>query len=61
VPIKAKVAVVERKERYEKPELEIIELLPNEVLAVGCKTAAGANVRLPTTCGAGSGCVQVGS
>lgn len=49
------------KERYEKSELEIIELQPNEVLAVGCKTIAGANVTGPPSCGSGAGCVQVGS
>jgi len=49
------------KERYEKPELEVIELQPNEVLAVGCKTVAGGNVTGPPSCGEGSGCNQVGS
>jgi hypothetical protein len=49
------------KQPYEKPELEIIELQPNEVLAVGCKTAVGSNVTGPPDCGSGAGCVQVGS
>jgi hypothetical protein len=52
---------VGEKKRYEKPELEVIELQPNEVLAVGCKTAAGANVTGPPSCGQGAGCNQVGS
>ena len=61
VPRKARVSIVEQKERYEKPELEIIELQPNEVLAVGCKTVAGSNVTGPPSCGSGAGCNTVGS
>jgi hypothetical protein len=58
---RAKIVNVNEKERYEKPELEVIELQPNEVLAVGCKTTAGANVLGPPNCGSGSSCVEVGS
>jgi len=49
------------KQHYEKPELETIELQPNEVLAVGCKNVAGFNVNNNPACGTGAGCVQDGS
>jgi hypothetical protein len=49
------------KEKYEKPQLDMIELKADEVLAVGCKTAAGSNVLGPPQCGFASGCVTVGS
>lgn len=50
---------VNAKERYEKPILEIIELKAEEVLGVGCKSAASSNVGQPL-CGSGL-CNQLGS
>jgi len=42
---------VKGREPYEKPELHVIRLTADEVLAVGCKSPAGAfNVGLPS-CG----------
>ena len=42
------------KERYEKPELVVIDLKAEEVLAVGCKmpprTAAGGNPCINNAC-----------
>ena len=48
------------KERYEKPELVVIELKAEEVLAVGCKTAGRTNVGRPL-CGFAAGCNTRGS
>jgi hypothetical protein len=54
---------MDSKERYEKPELVVIELKAEEVLAVGCKTVARSAVGQPpvTSCGFLSGCNQRGS
>jgi hypothetical protein len=54
---------MESKERYEKPELIVIELKTEEVLAVGCKTTARSAVGQPpaSSCGFLSGCNQRGS
>jgi len=51
-----------QKEVYEKPQLRVIELAADEVLAVGCKSpglnyAVGGN----PACGVGAGCVSIGS
>lgn len=35
------------KQAYEKPRLRIIELVADEILAVGCKTAPGPFGKLP--------------
>lgn len=52
---------MEQRERYEKPELLVIELKPEEVLAAGCKTAPTSNVGQSSGCGQGAGCVTIGS
>jgi hypothetical protein len=49
------------KEPYEKPELEVIELQPHEVLAVGCKTVASQAFGSQPACGSGAGCNTLGS
>jgi len=49
------------KEHYEKPELEVIELQPHEVLALGCKTVSGQNLNGQPACGSGAGCSTIGS
>ncbi len=49
------------KQPYEKPRVEAIELKADEVLAVGCKTASGANTGQMVTCGSTNFCVEVGS
>jgi hypothetical protein len=51
---------MESKERYEKPELVVIELKAEEVLAVGCKTAGRTNVGAGA-CGFALGCNARGS
>jgi hypothetical protein len=49
------------KERYEKPDLGVIELKAEEVLAVGCKSPGPKfNVGL-SACGVGVPCVSTGS
>jgi len=50
------------REPYEKPELRVIELSADEVLAVGCK-APGLNPAsdIPASCGVGAGCSALGS
>ena len=52
---------MERKERYEKPELVVIELKAEEVLAVGCKTVGRNSVGNFPVCGRFQGCNQQGS
>ncbi len=49
------------KERYEKPELIVIELKAEEVLAVGCKTVGKTAVGGLPVCGQGIRCNQRGS
>lgn len=49
------------KEPYEKPRVEAIELKADEVLAIGCKTASGANTGALVQCGSTSFCVEIGS
>ena len=50
------------KERYEKPELLVIELKAEEVLAVGCKNVGKNNVGTPdNVCGFAQGCNKRGS
>jgi hypothetical protein len=48
------------KERYEKPELVVIELKAEETLAVGCKTVGKNAVGFPI-CGQLNRCNQRGS
>ena len=52
----------EEKKPYEKPELRVIEMKEEEVLAIGCKMVGGANAfgGLPD-CGIANNCVQMGS
>jgi hypothetical protein len=45
---------------YEKPRLRIIELVAEEVLAIGCKTVASTNVGREA-CGFAINCVSLGS
>ena len=49
-----------KKEKYEKPQLRVIELKADEVLAVGCKLSGGPGGPILPTC-TGSGCVDAGS
>ena len=46
---------------YEKPELVVIELKAEEVLAVGCKTIGKTAVGIPADCGRARRCNQRGS
>ena len=55
------VVPMEAKERYEKPELVVIELKAEEVLAVGCKTVGKSGVNGRPNCGVGQGCIRPGS
>lgn len=48
------------KERYEKPQLVVIELKAEEVLAVGCKAPTRSNVGAGA-CGFAVGCNTRGS
>ncbi len=50
------------KERYEKPELLVIELKAEEVLAVGCKNVGPESaVGTAANCGFAQGCNRRGS
>jgi hypothetical protein len=49
------------RERYEKPELLVIELKAEEVLAVGCKTVGQTAFGGRPTCGFAQGCNRRGS
>ena len=49
-----------KKEKYEKPRLRVIELKADEVLAAGCKLSGGGGGPLPPTC-TGTSCVDAGS
>lgn len=50
------------KERYEKPEMVVIELKAEEVLAVGCKTVGRTAFGRPEpNCGRSIPCNQQGS
>lgn len=46
---------------YEKPKLRTIELLAEEVLSIGCKTAPGAPGQAVSTCTTGVCSVTPGS
>lgn len=61
MPTPTRLAAVEQREPYERPAIEVIELKGEEVLAVGCKTSSTLAVGGNPACGAGAGCVQVGS
>jgi hypothetical protein len=52
---------MESRETYEKPELRVIELTADEVLAVGCKTAGGPRNVGVGSCGFAVNCVTRGS
>ena len=45
----------QKKEKYEKPQLRVIELKADEVLGVGCKTLSGGATVTPPGC-VGTGC-----
>jgi hypothetical protein len=50
------------KSGYEKPQLNIIELAAEEVLAVGCKMQPSATINVNNpSCGIGAGCITRGS
>jgi len=49
-----------KKEPYEKPEIRVIDLKVDEVLAVGCKAGVGDAFGFPG-CGIGQGCQAPGS
>ncbi len=51
---------METKQPYQKPELVVIRLKLEEVLAVGCKQTGRTNVGFPV-CGFAQGCNQRGS
>lgn len=51
----------ENKKPYEKPELKIIEMKEEEVLAVGCKTVGPNSNVGQSGCGILNGCNQTGS
>jgi hypothetical protein len=55
------IHAMEPKERYEKPELLVIELKAEEVLAVGCKTVGQTAFGGRPTCGFAQGCNRRGS
>lgn len=55
------VARMAEKERYEKPELLVIELKAEEVLAVGCKTVGRTAFGGRPVCGFAQGCNRRGS
>lgn len=46
---------------YEKPELRVIEMREEEVMAVGCKTLTGAAASGNPGCGILAGCNAQGS
>ena len=50
-----------QKELYERPELRIIELAAEEVLAVGCKSPGPTNNVGFAACGVGANCVSLGT
>jgi hypothetical protein len=52
---------MESKEPYEKPELVVIELKAEEVLAVGCKTVGRRGIGNWPVCGRLQGCNRQGS
>jgi len=56
-----RVREVTPKERYEKPELLVIELKAEEVLAVGCKTVGRRSFGNRDNCGFAAGCNRRGS
>ena len=55
------VGVMKSKERYERPELVVIELKAEEVLAVGCKTVGRTAAGGRPVCGFAQGCNRRGS
>ncbi len=51
----------EKKKPYERPELRVIEMKEDEVMAVGCKMPAGPTNFGQPGCGIGTGCNARGS
>ena len=51
----------EKKKPYEKPELRVIEMKEDEVMAIGCKMPAGPTNFGQPSCGTLAGCNAVGS
>ena len=51
----------EKKKPYQKPELRVIEMKEDEVMAVGCKMPAGPSNFGHSSCGIGNGCNARGS
>ena len=51
----------EKQKKYEKPELKKIQLMAEEVLAVGCKFPSGLGPRLANCNFPGPGCYKQGS
>jgi len=51
----------EKKKPYQKPELRVIEMKEDEVMAVGCKMPAGPSNFGQPSCGIGTGCNARGS
>jgi hypothetical protein len=49
------------KNKYQKPELKVIELAADEVLVTGCKTYGGANAVGDLDCGIANNCAAPGS
>jgi len=49
-----------KKEKYEKPQLKVIELKADEVLAAGCKLSGGPGGPIVPTC-TGTSCMSAGS
>ena len=50
-----------KKKPYEKPELRVIEVKEDEVMAVGCKMPGGPSNFGQPSCGTASGCNARGS
>ncbi len=49
------------KREYDKPQVKVIELATDEVLAIGCKTIAGFNAPALPQCGLAISCNVLGS
>jgi hypothetical protein len=50
-----------KKKPYQKPELKVIEVKEEEVLAIGCKTIGPTSNVGFSNCGTGNGCNSAGS
>jgi hypothetical protein len=49
------------KREYDKPQVKVIELATDEVLAVGCKTITGVAAGFNPSCGLAVSCNVLGS